>query len=64
MFPPRAVIGGTQGPRRDLVDLLALVAKGKVKPRLETYPLDRINEALARQEAGAVRYRAVVRISA
>jgi D-arabinose 1-dehydrogenase-like Zn-dependent alcohol dehydrogenase len=60
MFPPRRLIGGTQGERRDLVELLDLVAAKKVKPQLETYPLDRINDVRERQEAGKVRFRAVI----
>jgi D-arabinose 1-dehydrogenase-like Zn-dependent alcohol dehydrogenase len=60
MFPPRRLIGASQGERRDLVEALALVASGRVKPRLELYPLDKINEVRDRQEAGKVRYRAVL----
>jgi D-arabinose 1-dehydrogenase-like Zn-dependent alcohol dehydrogenase len=60
MIPQRTVMGGSQGPRSDLVDLLALVAKGKVVPKLELYPLDQINAVRDRQAAGKVRYRAVV----
>ena len=63
MFPPRTILGGTQGERRDLVDLLALAAKKKVKPKLETFTLDQVNDALARVESGKIRYRAVLRIS-
>jgi 2-desacetyl-2-hydroxyethyl bacteriochlorophyllide A dehydrogenase len=63
MFPPRQVLGGTQAERRDLVDLLSLAAAGKVKPKVELYALDRINEVRDRQESGKVRYRAVMRIS-
>jgi 2-desacetyl-2-hydroxyethyl bacteriochlorophyllide A dehydrogenase len=62
MFPPRAVIGGTQGDRRDLVDLLALLQQKRIKPMLELYTLDQVNEVIARQEAGKVRYRAVMRV--
>lgn len=61
MFPPRAMFGGTQGERRDLVDLLGLLARGKLRPKLEVYPLDEINSVLARQMEGKVRYRAVFR---
>ncbi len=64
MFPPRTILGGSQGERRDLVDLLDLAAAGKVKPKLEVYPLSDINAVLDRQEAGKVRYRAVLRVGA
>lgn len=47
-------------PRSDLFEALNLVASGKVKPILETYPLARANEARERLETGKVRYRAVL----
>jgi D-arabinose 1-dehydrogenase-like Zn-dependent alcohol dehydrogenase len=62
MFPARRLLGGSQGARRDLVELLDLVAAGKVKTKLETYPLDKINEVRDRQEAGKVRFRAVIQL--
>ena len=46
--------------RAPLAEILELAAKGKVKPRLEIYPLERANEARDRLEAGKVRYRAVL----
>jgi D-arabinose 1-dehydrogenase-like Zn-dependent alcohol dehydrogenase len=55
------LIGSKQNHRRDLVEALDLAASGKVKPRIEVYPLDRINEARDRLEAGKVRYRAVIK---
>ena len=55
------VIGSTQNDRRDLVEALDLVASGKVKPILEEYPLDRVNDVRQRLEAGKVRFRAVLR---
>jgi D-arabinose 1-dehydrogenase-like Zn-dependent alcohol dehydrogenase len=60
MFPLRHVLGGSQGERRDLVELLDLAAAGKVKAKLETYPLEKINEVRERQEQGKVRFRAVI----
>src|SRR5262249_55333165 len=60
MFPTPQLLGGSQGDRRDLVDLLDLVAAGRVKPKVEAYPLDKINQVLERQEAGKVRFRAVI----
>ncbi|MBK6848375.1 MAG: alcohol dehydrogenase catalytic domain-containing protein [Proteobacteria bacterium] len=56
----RRLIGSLQDERRDLVEALALVAAGKVKPRLELYPLDQANAARDRLETGKVRYRAVL----
>ena len=55
------LVGSRQNHRRDLVEALALAASGKVKPAIEVYPLDRINEVRDRLEAGKVRYRAVIK---
>ena len=56
----KRLVGSTQNWRKDLVEALELVAAGKVKPRIETYPLDKINEVRERLEGGKVRYRAVL----
>jgi D-arabinose 1-dehydrogenase-like Zn-dependent alcohol dehydrogenase len=55
------LIGSKQNHRRDLVEALDLAASGKVKPRIEVYPLDKINDVRDRLEAGKVRYRAVIK---
>jgi D-arabinose 1-dehydrogenase-like Zn-dependent alcohol dehydrogenase len=60
MFGQRQLRGSSQDERSDLFEALQLVARGKVKPILETYPLARINDARERLESGKVRYRAVV----
>lgn len=52
--------GSTLDERADLAALLNLAAKGKVKPKIEVYPLARANDAFARLETGKVRYRAVL----
>ena len=49
--------GSTQDERSNLHEALTLLQRGKVKPKLETYPLERVNEARERLEAGNVRYR-------
>jgi Zn-dependent alcohol dehydrogenases len=59
MIGQRQLRGSSQDERRDLIEALELVAAGKVKPKLEVYPLDKVNEVRARLEAGQVRYRAV-----
>ena len=64
LFKQATLKGSMQNHRADLVDVLELAAAGKVKPILESYPLDDINKAVARLEEGAVRYRAVVRVTA
>ena len=60
MFGQRQLRGSSQDERSDLYEALQLVARGKVKPVLETYPLARVNEARERLESGKVRYRAVL----
>jgi D-arabinose 1-dehydrogenase-like Zn-dependent alcohol dehydrogenase len=60
MFGQRQLRGSTQDERSDLFEALRLVAKGKVKPQLEIYPLERVNEVLDRLASGRVRYRAVL----
>lgn len=60
MFGQRQLRGSSQDERRDLFEALSLVAAGKVKPQLETYPLAKANEVRERLEAGKVRYRAVL----
>jgi len=57
------VKGSMQNERRDLVEVLELAAAGKVKPKLETYRLDQINELMVRQREGKVRYRGVLQIA-
>jgi D-arabinose 1-dehydrogenase-like Zn-dependent alcohol dehydrogenase len=56
----RQVRGSSQDERGDLVEALALVASGKVKPLLETYPITKVNEVRERLAQGKVRYRAVL----
>ncbi|HZU98561.1 MAG TPA: hypothetical protein VFF73_17785 [Planctomycetota bacterium] len=36
------------------------LGQGKVKPAVETFPLERVNEALGRLEDGRMRYRGVL----
>jgi D-arabinose 1-dehydrogenase-like Zn-dependent alcohol dehydrogenase len=60
MFGQRQLRGSSQDERSDLFEALQLVASGKVKPVIETYPLARANEARERLETGKVRYRAVL----
>ncbi len=55
-----SVIGGKQGPRGDLEDLLAYAAAGTVTPVIETYPLTQATRALQRLAEQRVRFRAVL----
>jgi 2-desacetyl-2-hydroxyethyl bacteriochlorophyllide A dehydrogenase len=64
--PMAAILGGkqlrasSQDERSDLHEALTLVARGKVTPKVEAYPLAKVNEVRERLEAGKVRYRAVL----
>ncbi|HEY6478156.1 MAG TPA: alcohol dehydrogenase catalytic domain-containing protein [Polyangia bacterium] len=60
MWGQRQLRGSSQDERSDLYEALTLAAAGKVKPKLELYPLARANEARERLQAGKVRYRAVL----
>lgn len=60
MFGQRELRGSSQDERADLAEALKHLASGKVKPRIETYPLDKVNEVRERLAAGKVRYRAVL----
>lgn len=54
------IIGSTHDGLPYLEEALALVASGKVTPRIETFTADRVNEAYERVSKGSVRFRAVV----
>jgi len=60
LFKQTSIIGSAQNDPADLIDVLKLVAEGKVKPRLETYGIDQVNSILARLMEGKVRHRAVI----
>ena len=60
MFPPKSIIGAMPSERRNLVNVLEMVAAGKVKPVTESYPLDKANDVMQRLDEGKVRYRAVL----
>ena len=60
LYTHARVIAVTPSDRRDLVDALAMVADGRVKPIVETYALEDHNRVRERLEAGRVRYRAVL----
>jgi D-arabinose 1-dehydrogenase-like Zn-dependent alcohol dehydrogenase len=57
---PRQLRVSAQDERSDLHETLMLAAAGKVKPKIELYPLARANEVRERLQAGKVRYRAVL----
>jgi len=63
-FGQRQLRGSSQDERSDLFEALQLVAAGKVTPKVETYPLVKINEARERLKAGKVRFRGVLQHAA
>lgn len=60
----KAVAGSGGGSHADMVAMLAFAAREGVRPRIETLPLARVNEAFAAVQAGTVRYRMVVETNA
>ncbi|BCB74050.1 hypothetical protein Pflav_004600 [Phytohabitans flavus] len=54
------VLGATHGGPRYLREALELVASGKVTPRVEAYPAERVAEAVEKVAKGDVRFRAVI----
>ncbi|OKI01464.1 alcohol dehydrogenase [Streptomyces sp. CB02923] len=54
------VIGASHDGPQLLAEALQFVAAGKVAPVVETFPAERINEAVDRVEEGSARFRAVV----
>ena len=60
LFKQTAILGSAQNDTADLIDIVNLVAAGKVKPKLETYRMNEINSVLARLAEGRVRHRAVL----
>jgi D-arabinose 1-dehydrogenase-like Zn-dependent alcohol dehydrogenase len=52
--------GSMLNDRKDLIEVLHLAALGKVRPVLEVYPLEQVQQAYERLDRGEVRYRAVL----
>jgi D-arabinose 1-dehydrogenase-like Zn-dependent alcohol dehydrogenase len=62
LFKQTSILGSAHNHREDLVDMLQLVASGKINPILESYKLDEINKVMERLVEGKVRYRAVLSV--
>jgi NAD+-dependent secondary alcohol dehydrogenase Adh1 len=54
------IVGNLVGTYTDLVELMVLAAKGKVKLHTATYPLDAFNDALADLDEGRLRGRGIL----
>lgn len=59
-FSQQRVIGSIIGTRRQQAELLELAARRGIRPVVETYPLERVNEAHERVRNREVRLRAVL----
>lgn len=60
-FPDqKQIIGSVIGSRWEMEDVLAIAATGKVKAVVETFPLDKTDEALRQLKAGEIEARAVL----
>ena len=55
------IIGSQQNGSEYLYEALDYVSKGKVKPIIETFPLDTITEAYDKIAIGKARFRAVIK---
>ncbi len=60
LFKQTSIIGSAHNDPADLIDIMKLVAEGKVRPRIESYRLEDLNRVLVRLADGKVRHRAVV----
>lgn len=60
LFKQTSIIGSAHNDPADLIDILQLVAAGKVNPVLETYRMNDINSIIGRLVEGKVRHRAVI----
>jgi D-arabinose 1-dehydrogenase-like Zn-dependent alcohol dehydrogenase len=58
--PRRSIQGWPSGTAKDSEDTLAFAAATGVRPRIETFPLERVEEAFQRMHSGKARFRAVL----
>lgn len=54
------IIGSPVGSQDDLKEVLKMATEGNLKSSVESYPLEKVNEALNRLRNGKVRFRAVL----
>lgn len=55
-----SVSGSAIGSMKQMEEMLEFAAKNDVKPMIETFPHTKANEAIAKMEAGTLRFRAVL----
>ena len=56
----RSIRGWPSGTAKDSEDTLAFAAATGIRPRIETFPLERANDAFERMHSGKARFRAVL----
>jgi propanol-preferring alcohol dehydrogenase len=56
----KTVVGSLLGSRQQMHELLELAAEGKIRAVVESFPLERVGEALVRLKQGELQARAVV----
>jgi propanol-preferring alcohol dehydrogenase len=54
------IIGSPVGSQDDLKEVFKMGAEGKIKSSVETFPIEKVNQALSRLRNGMVRFRAVL----
>lgn len=60
----KKIIGSTQNYQKDLIDILALAANGKIKPMIEVFPLKEHQKAVEKLKSDTIRFRAVFDLEA
>lgn len=60
VFSEKKISGGLVASRGETMQMLDFAARTGVRPMVQTFPMQRINEAIAKVRAGDVRYRAVL----
>ena len=58
-----ALAGWSSGSAIDSTEAMAFAARHGVKPMIETFPLDRAQDAYDRMVEGSVRFRAVLEMA-
>lgn len=56
----RSIQGWPSGTAKDSEETLAFAAQTGIRPRIETYPLAKVDDAFARMESGKARFRVVL----
>jgi D-arabinose 1-dehydrogenase-like Zn-dependent alcohol dehydrogenase len=60
----RSIQGWPSGTAKDSEETLAFAVQTGIRPRIETYPLERVDAAFERMQSGKARFRAVLTMDA